>query len=77
MFTPVAAATQNTYSIDPVTNRLIIRYQMADGKHIAVYDLVAATAGNSAPLANFNSPNSIAFHLHSKATRRMESTYTC
>jgi hypothetical protein len=30
---------------------------MTDGKHIAVYDLAAATAGNfSAPLANFKQP---------------------
>jgi hypothetical protein len=57
VFTPVAAATQHTCSIDPVTHRLIVHYQMTDGKHIAVYGLAAATAGNfSAPLANFNQP---------------------
>ena len=57
VFTPVSAATQHTCSIDPVTNHLIVRYQMTDGKHIAVYDLAAATAGNfSAPLAHFRQP---------------------
>ena len=57
VLTPVAAATQHTCSIDPVTNRLVVRYQMTDGKHIAVYDLAAATNGDfSKPLANFKQP---------------------
>lgn len=54
---PVAAATQHTCAIDPVTNRLIVRYQLSDGKHIAVYDLAAATKGDfSKPLATFRQP---------------------
>ncbi|MFF9819883.1 teichoic acid biosynthesis protein C [Streptomyces sp. NPDC014006] len=56
-FTPVTAATQHTCSIDPVNNRLIVRYQLTDGKHIAVYDLAAATSGDfSSPLADFKQP---------------------
>lgn len=57
-FTPVAAATEHTCSVDTVNNRLIVRYHLSgDGKHIAVYDLAAATRGDfSAPLANFRQP---------------------
>ena len=56
-FTPVAGATEFTSSVDTVNNRLAVRYQMSDGKHIALYDLAAATKGNfTAPLANFKQP---------------------
>lgn len=61
-FTPVAAAAEHTCSIDPVHGRLVVRYHVSgsgsgSGKHIAVYDLAAATAGNfSAPLADFKQP---------------------
>lgn len=57
-FTPVAAATEHTCSIDPVNNRLIVRYHLNSAKHIAVYDLAAATNGNFAsPLATFAQPD--------------------
>lgn len=57
-FTPVAAATEHTCSIDPVSNRLIVRYHQNSAKHIAVYDLAAATNGNfTSPLANFAQPD--------------------
>ncbi|MFF7856902.1 teichoic acid biosynthesis protein C [Streptomyces sp. NPDC007904] len=57
-YTPVSAATEHTCSIDPVNNRLIVRYHLSDGKHIAVYDLAAATNGDfSSPLANFKQPS--------------------
>ncbi|MEV5238397.1 teichoic acid biosynthesis protein C [Streptomyces cinnamoneus] len=56
-YTPVAAASEHTCSIDPVNNRLIVRYHLSDGKHIAVYDLAAATNGDfSNPLADFKQP---------------------
>jgi hypothetical protein len=56
-YTPVASATEHTCSVDTVHNRLVVRYHTSDGKHIALYDLAAATEGNfSAPLANFKQP---------------------
>ncbi|KAK4248964.1 hypothetical protein C7999DRAFT_13190 [Corynascus novoguineensis] len=57
-FKPVAAATEHTCTIDPVYNRLVVRYHLPDsGKHIAVYDLAKATKGDfSSPLANFKQP---------------------
>ncbi|GHC39391.1 phage baseplate protein [Streptomyces cinnamoneus] len=56
-YTPVAAASEHTCSIDPVNNRLVVRYHLSDGKHIAVYDLAAATNGDfSHPLADFKQP---------------------
>ncbi|MCZ4511007.1 teichoic acid biosynthesis protein C [Streptomyces sp. ActVer] len=57
-YTPVSAATEHTCSIDPVNNRLIVRYHLSDGKHIAVYGLAAAANGDfSSPLANFKQPS--------------------
>ncbi|KAK4234087.1 putative major teichoic acid biosynthesis protein C [Achaetomium macrosporum] len=56
-YTPVAAATEHTCAIDPVHNRLVVRYQLSGAKHIALYDLAAATKGDfSKPLANFKQP---------------------
>ncbi|KAK3368767.1 hypothetical protein B0H63DRAFT_442007 [Podospora didyma] len=56
-FLPVAAATESTCSVDTVNNRLVVRYQLSDGKHIALYNLVGATSGDfSSPLANFKQP---------------------
>ncbi|KAK3306110.1 uncharacterized protein B0T15DRAFT_534386 [Chaetomium strumarium] len=58
-YTPVAAATEHTCAIDPVHNRLVVRYHLSNGggKHIAVYDLAAATRGDfSRPLADFKQP---------------------
>lgn len=57
-FQPFSAATEHTCSIDPVNNRLIVRYNLSDGKHIAVFDLVKATNGDfTNPLANFKHPS--------------------
>ncbi|KAJ5171712.1 hypothetical protein N7492_004305 [Penicillium capsulatum] len=57
-FKPVADATEHTCSIDPVTHRLIVRYNLGDGKHIAAYDLDEATKGNfTAPLASLKNPS--------------------
>ncbi|KAK4183833.1 putative FacC-like extracellular signaling protein [Podospora australis] len=57
-FTPVSAATEHTCSVDTVNNRLVVRYHLSgSGKHIAVYTLSAATAGDfSSPLVNFPQP---------------------
>ncbi|KAL2015084.1 hypothetical protein VTK56DRAFT_6323 [Thermocarpiscus australiensis] len=56
-FTPVAGATEHTCSVDPVNNRLVVRYHLDGAKHIALFDLAAATTGNfSAPLASFKQP---------------------
>lgn len=56
-FTPIPSASQHTCSIDPANSRLIVRYHKSDGKHIAVFDLAAATKGDfSKPLANFKQP---------------------
>lgn len=55
-FQPIAAATEHTCAIDPVNNRLIVRYNLS-GKHIAVFDLTKATSGDfTSPLANFKHP---------------------
>ena len=57
-FTPVAKATEHTCSIDPVQNRLVVRYQLDGAKHIAAYDLAAATKGDfSKPVYNFKQPS--------------------
>lgn len=56
-FTPVAAATEHTCTIDPVTKRLVVRYHMSGEKHIAAYNLADATKGDfTKPLANFKQP---------------------
>lgn len=55
---PVSDATEHTCSIDPVSNHLIVRYNLSDGKHIAVYDLDEATDGNfTNQLADFKHPS--------------------
>ncbi|SPO03571.1 probable FacC-like extracellular signaling protein [Cephalotrichum gorgonifer] len=57
-FTPVPKATLYTAQIDPVYNRLVVRYHIpGDGKHLAVYDLAAATKGDfSNRLVDFKIP---------------------
>ncbi|KAB8074614.1 hypothetical protein BDV29DRAFT_201262 [Aspergillus leporis] len=56
-FSAVKDATEHTCSIDPVNNRLIVRYQLDGGKRIAVYDLDAATDGDfSEKLADISHP---------------------
>lgn len=55
-FTPIKGATEHTAFIDQISNRLIVRYNK-DGKHIAAFDLNAATKGDfSKPLVNFKQP---------------------
>ncbi|OAX79710.1 hypothetical protein ACJ72_05971 [Emergomyces africanus] len=55
-FTPIKGATEHTAFIDQISNRLIVRYHKG-GKHIAAFDLNAATKGDfSKPLANFKQP---------------------
>lgn len=55
---PVSDATEHTCSIDRVSNHLIVRYNLSDGKHIAVYDLDEATDGNfTNRLADFKHPS--------------------
>ncbi|WP_251056105.1 teichoic acid biosynthesis protein C [Streptomyces sp. ISL-94] len=56
-FKPVAAATEHTCAIDPVHNRLVVRYHLNGAKHIALYGLTAAANGDfSSPLADFAQP---------------------
>ncbi|EEH39499.2 hypothetical protein PAAG_08768 [Paracoccidioides lutzii Pb01] len=56
-FTPVKGATEHIASIDPVQNRLIVRYNKSC-KNIAVFDLKATTRGDfSKPLTNFKQPS--------------------
>ncbi|MFF3849320.1 teichoic acid biosynthesis protein C [Streptomyces sp. NPDC002328] len=56
-FQPVSGATEYTCSIDPVYNRMIVRYHKAGGKHIAVYDVSDTDKGDfSNPLADFTPP---------------------
>ncbi|MGP4114368.1 phage baseplate protein [Streptomyces sp. 4N509B] len=56
---PVAEASEHTCSVDPVHNRLVVRYHVSGvGKHIAVYDLARAAAGDfSQRLADFRMPS--------------------
>ncbi|KAJ5514347.1 hypothetical protein N7463_003899 [Penicillium fimorum] len=57
-FAPIASATEHTCSIDPVSNRLIVRANLSDGKHVSVFNLDEATDGDfSNPLANFKHPS--------------------
>lgn len=56
--TPVANATEHTCAIDPVNHRLIVRYNLSDGKHIAVHDLDAAAKGDfTSPLVKLKHPS--------------------
>ncbi|KAJ5774114.1 hypothetical protein N7457_009010 [Penicillium paradoxum] len=57
-YAPISGATEYTCSTDPVNNRLIVRHHHSDGKHISVFDLDKATAGDfSSPLASFKQPS--------------------
>ncbi|OKK16135.1 teichoic acid biosynthesis protein C [Streptomyces sp. CB00455] len=57
-FTPVAGASEHTCAIDPVHQRLIVRYHRSGAKHLAVYDLAEAAKGNfTSPLADFAQPD--------------------
>ena len=56
-FQPISGATEYTCSIDPVYQRMIVRYHKDGAKHIAVYNLSDTDNGNfSNPLAKFTPP---------------------
>ncbi|MEV5610275.1 teichoic acid biosynthesis protein C [Streptomyces sp. NPDC052225] len=57
-YAPISTANEYTCAIDPVTNRLIVRYNISgDGKHIAAYDLAKASLGDfSGRLVDFKQP---------------------
>lgn len=55
---PIPNATLYTCSLDPVNNNLIVRYELDDSKHIAVFDLASAREDDfSSPLADFPQPS--------------------
>ncbi|WP_405647638.1 teichoic acid biosynthesis protein C [Streptomyces uncialis] len=55
-FTPVPGSTNNTASVDPLNNRLVVRYD-AGGMRYRVYDLPKARAGDfSTPLVEIAEP---------------------
>ncbi|MFD3565686.1 teichoic acid biosynthesis protein C [Streptomyces sp. NPDC058667] len=55
-FTPVPGSVNNTASIDPVNNRLVVRYSL-NGMRYRIYDLTQARAGDfSTPLAEIAEP---------------------
>ncbi|MFF1732843.1 teichoic acid biosynthesis protein C [Streptomyces sp. NPDC058247] len=56
-FTPVAGATEFTCSMDPVYDRMIVRYHKDGAKHIAVYNNSDTdNADFSSPVAMFTPP---------------------
>ncbi|MGW7435048.1 phage baseplate protein [Streptomyces sp. NPDC054849] len=56
-FKPITAATEHTCAIDPVHDRLVVRYHLSGAKRMAVYGLTAATSGDfSSPFADFAQP---------------------
>ncbi|MFJ7947754.1 teichoic acid biosynthesis protein C [Streptomyces sp. NPDC096354] len=57
-FQPIAGATEYTCSIDPVYNRMIVRYHKDGAKHIAVYNVSDTDNGDfSNPLVMFTPPS--------------------
>ncbi|MFE6850115.1 teichoic acid biosynthesis protein C [Streptomyces sp. NPDC057674] len=55
-FTPVPGSVNNTAGIDPLNNRLVVRYSL-NGMHYRIFDLAAARAGDfSTPLAEIAEP---------------------
>ncbi|WP_030682861.1 hypothetical protein [Streptomyces sp. NRRL B-1347] len=56
-FQPVPGATEYTCSIDPVYQRMLVRYHKDGGKHLAVYRLADTDRGDfSSPVAQFTPP---------------------
>ncbi|MDX3691521.1 teichoic acid biosynthesis protein C [Streptomyces europaeiscabiei] len=56
-FQPISGASEYTCSIDPVYNRMIVRYHKDGAKHIAVYELSDTDKGDfSNPLVKFTPP---------------------
>ncbi|WP_432086997.1 phage baseplate protein [Streptomyces sp. bgisy095] len=55
-FTPVPGSVNNTAGVDPLNNRLVVRYSL-NGMHYRIFDLAAARAGDfSTPLAEIAEP---------------------
>jgi hypothetical protein len=57
---PIPAATSTTCAIDPVNNRLVMRYRLDDAPRITAYDLAAVRAGVYRPLATVDQPAVVA-----------------
>ncbi|WP_329475409.1 hypothetical protein OG555_27330 [Kribbella sp. NBC_01484] len=56
-YRPISGATEYTCSVDPVYQRMIVRYQSSGGKRIAVYPLSAfQTRSFGSPLVDFKQP---------------------
>ncbi|MFK4148464.1 teichoic acid biosynthesis protein C [Streptomyces sp. NPDC004065] len=56
-FQPISGAAEYTCSIDPVYDRMIVRYHKDGAKHIAVYDASDTDRGDFGnPLAQFTPP---------------------
>ncbi|MCQ4207397.1 phage baseplate protein [Streptomyces longispororuber] len=56
-YRPIAAASEYTCSVDPVYQRMIVRYHTSAGKRIAVYPLSAFTSRSfGTPLVDFKQP---------------------
>jgi hypothetical protein len=56
-YRPISGATEYTCSVDPVYQRVIVRYQSSSGKRIAVYPLSAfKTRSFGSPLVDFKQP---------------------
>ncbi|MFD7322670.1 teichoic acid biosynthesis protein C [Streptomyces sp. NPDC059875] len=56
-YAPISGGIEYTCSIDPVYQRMIVRYHTSAGKRIAVYDLQSVENGDfSAPLVDFQQP---------------------
>ncbi|MFJ4907549.1 teichoic acid biosynthesis protein C [Streptomyces sp. NPDC093249] len=55
-FTPVPGSVNNTAGVDPLNNRLVVRYSL-NGMRYRIFDLAAARAGDfGAPLAEIAEP---------------------
>lgn len=56
-YRPISGATEYTCSVDPVHERMIVRYHTSAGKRIAVYPLSAFRTRNfGSPLVDFKQP---------------------
>ncbi|MBB1254992.1 phage baseplate protein [Streptomyces alkaliterrae] len=57
-YTPVSGATEHTCAIDPINNRLLVRYHKDGAKHLALYSISSAQSGNfGSPLARVRQPS--------------------
>lgn len=57
-YRPISGATEYTCSVDPVHDRMIVRYHTSAGKRIAVFPLSAfRTRDFGAPLVDFKQPS--------------------